>query len=168
MPPLGLEPASTGRERAAAAATCAPGTKRERVSISFPRDTHYLAVVRKVVADAAFRAGFDPDDTAKIELAVDEACSNAIIYQVDHAGEGRFDELSIEILLDRPRFTVTLRDAGAAYPFDEKGNMDLEDQLQRLEPGGLGIFIIKNFMDEVAYQHSARDGNTLTMVKLLR
>lgn len=173
LPMASLDPASSGvrreaeRNRAAAAATVAGGSRVERVAITFPRDTHYLAVVRKVIADAATRAGFDADEVAKIELAVDEACSNAIIYQVDPEGAGRFSELGVEVRIERPRFTVVLQDRGAPYPFDEGGNIDLEDQLRRLEPGGLGIYIIKNFMDEVAYQHSARDGNTLTMVKFL-
>ena len=59
-----------------------------------------------------------------------------------------------------------MQDRGAPYPFEDRGNFDLEDELRRHEPGGLRI-IIKNFMDEVAYQHTARDGNTLTMVKFL-
>jgi anti-sigma regulatory factor (Ser/Thr protein kinase) len=167
-----LDPSSSGtrrdeRSQRHAAAAVAPHTRAERVAITFPRDTHYLAIVRKVVADAALRAGFDADDVAKIELAVDEACSNAIVYQVDHEGAARFNELGVEIKLERPRFTVVLQDRGAPYPFDEQGNFDLEDQLRRLEPGGLGIYIIKNFMDEVSYNHSPRDGNTLTMVKFL-
>ncbi len=168
-----LDPSASGvrreaeRNRAAAAATVASGTRHERVSLTFPRDTHYLAIVRRVVADTAHRAGFDADEVAKIELAVDEACSNAIIYQVDHEGAGRFTELGVEIKIEGPRFVVVLQDRGAPYPFDEKGNFDLEDSLRRHEPGGLGIYIIKNFMDEVSYHHSSREGNTLTMVKFL-
>src|SRR4051812_41952656 len=162
-----LDPSSSGvrrererehdRNRAAAAATVTTGTRSERVTMTFPRDTHYLAIVRRVVSDAAVRAGFDADDVAKIELAVDEACSNAIIYQVDHEGAGRFSELGVEIKIDQPRFTVVLQDRGEPYPFDEQGNFDLEDSLRRHEPGGLGIYIIKNFMDEVAYNHSTRE-----------
>ena len=154
------------RNRAAAAASVAC-TRAERVTMTFPRDTHYLAIVRRVIADAAVRAGFDADDVAKIELAVDEACSNAIIYQVDGSGEGRFRELGVEIRIEQPRFTVVLQDKGEPYPFNAQGNFDLEDSLRGHEPGGLGIYIIKNFMDEVVYSHSTREGNTLTMVKFL-
>jgi serine/threonine-protein kinase RsbW len=152
------------RERLAAAAT-GDDFAGERVCLSFPRDTHYLALIRKVIADTASRAGFKPDDVAKIELAVDEACSNAIIYQVDHQGTGRFAELDVEVRISRNRYTVILVDRGAPYPFEEQGNFDLEDRLRTLESGGLGIYIIKNFMDEVLYEHSAPRGNILTMVK---
>lgn len=167
-----LDPSSSAirreheRNRAAAAATVAVA-RAERVTMTFPRDTHYLAIVRRVIADAAVRAGFDSDDVAKIELAVDEACSNAIIYQVDQDGSGRFAELGVEIRIDGSRFTVVLQDKGEPYPFHDKGNFDLEDSLRRHEPGGLGIYIIKNFMDEVVYNHSSREGNTLTMVKFI-
>lgn len=154
-------------DRLAAGATSTDASDCERIAVTLPRDTHYLALARKVVSDCAQRAGFRGDDLDKIELAVDEACSNAIIYQVDGQGLARFHELSVEILIDRPRFTVTLTDRGAPYPFEEQGNFDLEDRLRNLEPGGLGIYIIKNFMDEVVYEHSAREGNVLTMVKYL-
>lgn len=172
MPALDSEgPRASERERRRdrmAAAASSLGRNVERLALTFPRDTHYLALVRKVVADMALRAGFAVEDVDKIELAIDEACSNAIIYQVDPTGLGRFAELDVEIRIELPRFTVVLRDRGDPYPFEEQGNFDLEDHLRRLEPGGLGIYIIKNFMDEVVYEHNARDGNVLTMTKLLR
>jgi anti-sigma regulatory factor (Ser/Thr protein kinase) len=153
------------RERLAASASMAALERSERVSLSIPRDTHYLAIVRKLIADLGARAGFRGEDLDKIELAVDEACSNAMIYQVDPKGLARFDELKLEITIERSRFVVVLSDQGDRYEFDEQGNFDLEDHLRRMEPGGLGIYIIKNFMDEVAYEHSVRSGNVLTMVK---
>jgi serine/threonine-protein kinase RsbW len=154
------------RDRLASAATT-DDFSGERLVLSFPRDTHYLALIRKVVADTATRAGFTADDVAKIELAVDEACSNAIIYQVERDGTERFSELVVEVRISRSRYTVVLVDGGAPYPFDDKGNFDLEDRLRTLEAGGLGIYMIKNFMDEVLYEHSATRGNMLTMVKHL-
>lgn len=156
---------------------------RERVLLKIPRDTHYLALIRKVVSDVAVSVGFDRWNIDKIELAVDEACSNAIVYQVTNEGVGKFDELEIEVVVERPSpktraglprtgaesgaLRVILRDAGDPYPFEAEGNIDLEDHLRSLEPGGLGIYIIKSFMDEVAYEHSPHAGNTLSMVKYL-
>lgn len=152
---------------------------RQRVRLEIPRDTHYLALIRRIVSDLSELAGFPRADIDKIELAVDEACSNAIVYQVDDEGEGKFDHVDIEVIVDRPATTadqrphakrrgieIILRDRGDPFPFETKGNIDLEDHLRRLEPGGLGIYIIKNFMDEVSYSHG-ENGNTLTMVKYL-
>jgi anti-sigma regulatory factor (Ser/Thr protein kinase) len=165
--PLPDRPRGRERERLAAAASATVLEKAETLSIMIPRDTHYLAIVRKVVADVGCRAGFRGEDLDKIELAVDEACSNAMIYQVDHQGAARFERLELEVTIARPRFVVVLRDHGERYPFEDQGNFDLEDHLRRMEPGGLGIYIIKNFMDEVSYEHSARSGNVLTMTKYL-
>jgi serine/threonine-protein kinase RsbW len=156
---------------------------RQRVHLEIPRDTHYLALIRRIISDLADLAGFKRPEIDKIELAVDEACSNAIVYQVDGEGEGKFDHFEIDVTVDRPATTaesrraeppharrrgieIVLRDRGDPYPFQTKGNIDLEDHLRRLEPGGLGIYIIKNFMDEVSYEHG-ESGNTLTMVKYL-
>lgn len=158
---------SRERDRLHAAAQGDSTRKAERLTLAVPRDTHYLSLLRRVVSDVAMRAGFRGEALDKIELAVDEACSNAMIYQVDDDGLSRCEQIEIEVTIDHPRFVVVLRDRGQQYPFEEQGNFDLEDHLRRMEPGGLGIYIIKNFMDEVVYEHTSRHGNVLTMVKFL-
>lgn len=125
-----------------------------------PRASQYLGMVRRVVAMAAERVGFDPEDVDKIELAIDEACSNAVLYGGD--GPGLLD---VEVVVTPQRFAVTLRDDGEAFDFEGRGNFDLSERNRSVEYGGLGIYIIKNFMDEVSYRHDER-GNTLRMAKL--
>jgi serine/threonine-protein kinase RsbW len=131
-----------------------------RIQLTVPRTTQYLGMVRRVVAMAAERVGFDGEEVDKIELAIDEACSNSVLYAQAEPGE-----LEIEVKITDERFTVVLRDDGAPFDFDARGNFEVEDQLRSVEYGGLGIYIIKNFMDDVQYRHTGR-GNELVMAKL--
>lgn len=133
-----------------------------RIELTVPRTTQYLGMVRKVVAMAAERVEFPPEEVDKIELAIDEACSNAVLY-----GDEAAAELRISVAIDEERFVVVMQDStGDAFDFEGRGNFDLDEKLASVEHGGLGIYIIKNFMDEVRFEHSASHGNVLTMVKL--
>ncbi len=162
-----------------------------RISVRIPRDTFYLGLVRKVVVELAGRVGFGAQATAEIEMAVDEACSNAI----RHAGRGllaaadefvasRLDtpdpgggplgrrietEIAVEASAGPDALTVTLTDGGAPFAFDRcgSGTADLEAYLAARTPNGLGVYIIKRFMDEVEYRHVPSVGNEIRMTKYL-
>ena len=120
-------------------------------------------MVRKVVAMAAERVGIVREEVDKIELAIDEACSNAVLHA--HPGNS-LGQIRIKVDITESRFTVQIRDGGKRFPFEEQGNFDLDDKNKKMEPGGLGIYIIKHFMDEVRYSYTEEHGNEITMSKL--
>ncbi len=132
----------------------------ERIALRVPRDTYYLSLIRHAVVDLARRVGFEAAATAEIEMAVDEACSNA----VRHA-EG--DAVSIEAVADASGIAVTVHYGGEPFAFERCGAPDLEAYLAERQPGGLGVYIIRRFMDEVEYRHRPDCGNELRMRKYL-
>lgn len=132
----------------------------ECVEFSVPRDTFYLALIRGVTADLARHVGFEDEQIDLIEMAIDEACANAMLYQ---SQETRPVDLRVE--MSAQRFAVTLTDHGSPFDFETGGDIDLDDHNESACPNGMGIFIIKSFMDEVTYQHRAGFGNVLHMVK---
>jgi serine/threonine-protein kinase RsbW len=95
-------------------------------------------------------------------------------HVVSAVGEA-FNNLALHGFVDRPRsdidiqidvgedfVTVRLIDRGTSFDFDAVPMPDLD----ALPEGGLGVFIIKSFMDQVDYQRGAE--NVLTMTKRLR
>ena len=133
----------------------------KRVSLCIPRDTMYLALVRRVVVELARDVGFADEATAEIEMAIDEAASNAI----RHAGGT--GAVSLEALWDGSGITLTVKDGGEPFSFDRLAALDLDSYHQRGQTGGLGVYIIKRFMDEVEYRHLPETGNELRMRKYL-
>jgi serine/threonine-protein kinase RsbW len=134
----------------------------KRVSLSIPRDTRYLSLVRQSVVVLARRVGFSSAATGEIEMAVDEAASNAIRHA---RGVGA---ISLEAVGDGSGLTVTVVDGGQPFSFDRCGAGDVDAyHAQKTVPGGLGVFIIKRFMDEVSYTHTPETGNELRMRKYL-
>jgi serine/threonine-protein kinase RsbW len=88
-----------------------------------------------------------------------EAFNNAVI----HAYKGREPgPVEVEMVVLGDRLRVTISDRGTAFAPDKVPEPDLD----ALPEGGLGLFIIRNFMDHVSY---AREGelNVLTMEKML-
>jgi len=159
-----------------------PYNTSRRVSLEIPRDTDYLSLVRRTVTDLAEWQGFDALATAEIEMAVDEAASNAI----RHAGCAL--PISLEASVDDAGITVTVRDGGAPFEIARSGRSDAETRgvdddaitsvaasvAEALDgwravprEGGLGVLIIRRFMDEVECRHRPETGNELRMRRYL-
>jgi serine/threonine-protein kinase RsbW len=132
----------------------------ETVAFSVPRETSQLSTLRQVTLSLAARVGFAASDCGKIEMAIDEACANIMAHQE------RGSTLDFECTIRGGELCVILCDGGKPYAFCEGGKVDLDAWNRSAKPGGLGLYIIKTFMDEVSYEH--RDGrNVLSMRKFV-
>ncbi len=125
----------------------------------------FLAGVRALVGCVAQRLGFNEIQCGQISLAVDEALCNVITHGYDRQPDGRV-WVNIFALDEGPAgLKVVIEDlARQVDPADIKPR-DLDD----IRPGGLGVHIIRQVMDDVRYER--RDGPRgmrLTMVKNLR
>ena len=121
-----------------------------------------LAGIRKFVSEAASNAGFDDKDIYAVELAVDEACSNIIEHA--YGGEGKGEIIctcnDINIGLE-----IILRDDGKRFDPEGVSPPDFSVELDKLEPHGAGLYLIRNMMDDVDFKFSKDAGNELRMVK---
>jgi serine/threonine-protein kinase RsbW len=89
-----------------------------------------------------------------------EAFNNAVIHAYKGVPAGPV-EVEMRIAGDSLRVTVT--DQGKTFVPENVPEPDLD----ALPEGGLGLFIIRNFMDRVGYERIG-DKNVLTMEKLLQ
>ena len=103
----------------------------------------------------------DMEMSMNINLAVEEAVVNVMNYAYP---EGTVGEVWIDASMADGLLTITIADRGS--PFDPTGKEDPDINLPAEERsiGGLGILLVRQFMDTVTYQHT--DGkNILTLVK---
>jgi serine/threonine-protein kinase RsbW len=129
--------------------------------------TDMLSDVRAFVSGAAKEFGFGADDVAKIELAVDEACTNIIkhAYRFDPAGK---ISIQVAFLLEKsPRFVVSIFDNGMTFDSTKYTAPDMKEYFMQLRHGGLGILLMKKLMDNVEYMNSPTDGNLIVLTKFL-
>jgi serine/threonine-protein kinase RsbW len=117
------------------------------------------------VAQSAQAAGLDEQTVLQIQLAVDEACANV----VDHAYEGMDPgEMEISCALEDQAITIRVRDWGRGFDPDCIEEPDITAPLEQRSPGGLGLFLIRQTMDQVKFTIDPEQGNELTMIKRLR
>lgn len=130
-------------------------------TLRIPADTDRLAAARSFVRETAAAHGVRPDAVADIVQAVDESVCNIIVH--GYAG----DAGSVEIGLHRDGDDLVVRLSDQAPPFDPTSmpTPDLEAPLAARRPGGMGVHLTRELMDEVRHRVPPGAGNELTMVK---
>jgi len=121
-----------------------------------------LETICDYVTDCAKRAGLNDSEVYAVQLAVDEASTNIMEHGYGQECPERID-ITCEILEDGLKVVIF----DDAEPFDPEAipepeiNVTLED----IKPRGLGMFLMRQMMDEVHYETTPDRGNTLTMIK---
>lgn len=145
----------------------------EVIRLKVPCSLQYRDVAMRAVAGACRiarpRRSTDPrqsdlDFDDQVMTSFGEAFTNV----VKHGGGGPgAPDLEIEIEPHPDRLTIRLRDFGAPFDFSAVPEPDLE----RLPESGLGVHIVKSWMDEVSYERGdggeRRAANVLSMTKRL-
>ncbi len=114
-----------------------------------------------LIAGEAGAWGLHPQRLMQLELAVEEAVVNICLY----AYEVPPGELLVRIEPGAARFVVELIDEGV--PFDPLAvqEPDMRAGVEDRAIGGLGIFLVRRVMDEVAY---LRDGSRNILKLVIR
>jgi len=138
--------------------------ERPHIKVEMLSNPVYLAGVRDLVSVTAQRLGFGDADRAQIALAVDEALCNIIRHGYDKRSDCpiwlHLWPLAHNGLVHGVRIVIE-DEARQIDPTTIRGR-DLED----IKPGGLGVHIIREVMDEAVYEKREGGGMRLTLVKL--
>ncbi len=126
------------------------------MKITFTSDTCHLAKVRKAVRGFLAKNGFDECATELMVLALDEACTNVIRHAYAHECK----PVRLEMTGLRKLVRFVLRDYGRSCDPKKIKSRKLED----IRPGGLGVHIIQQAFDHVAYLPQAK-GTRLVLEK---
>lgn len=134
----------------------------------------FLSGVREMVSNIAKRLGFTDEACGQMALAVDEALCNVIRHGYQKVADR---PIWLTIYAVGGVSTPEALAAGHANPVnalkividDESPHIDLAKiksrDLDDIRPGGLGVHIIREVMDEVKYEHRRPTGMRLTMLK---
>jgi len=137
----------------------------QRFTLLVPSSTQNLALIRDFVTNVGLQAGLGDDDVAKLELAVDEACTNVI----EHAHRGDLSkDVVVRATFDERTLRVEVVDTGEGFDPAKLPQENLEQMVAKHRSGGLGLRVMKSLMDEVSYEIVPGDTNRLRMVKKLR
>ena len=133
----------------------------------FPARYESLEAVRQMVGEAAQECGLKNAAVYAVEMAVDEAFTNII----EHAYLGESDEeITLACEIEKDQLVIFLRDCGRPFNPDEIPAPDVNAPLEERQVGGLGLFFMRNLMDEVNFSFKSEEAgvdncNVLRMVK---
>lgn len=95
--------------------------------------------------------GFDDEFYARLMLTVSEAATNGIVHgnKLDPS-----KKVTVSANADDSVLTVITTDEGEGFEPEEVANPLAEENL--LKPSGRGVFLMKEYADEVEYQNEGR------------
>jgi anti-sigma regulatory factor (Ser/Thr protein kinase) len=129
---------------------------------SFPGCFSSLDAISQFFTDAAITAKLGPRAIHAVQLAVEEASSNIIEHA--YGGEGH-QPIDCAFHVTDHSLTITFHDYGQSFDPHMVTEPDRSSSLEDRNVGGLGLYFIRQLMDEVRFQFESDAGNTLTMVK---
>jgi serine/threonine-protein kinase RsbW len=137
---------------------CPPTTLRLRAVLE------NVPIAIDCVARYAKQAGFDDQALYQIQLAVDEACANV----VHHAYKGmEAGDMEVCCRHETDALVILVRDWGRGFDPTSVEDPDVDAPLEKRRFGGLGLFLLREAMDQVRFSFDPEKGNELRMSKNL-
>ena len=130
--------------------------------LNIRNDIQSLPLVNEWIEQCCEEAGLGLDWIMKFQLVIEEMVSNVIFYAYDPQQQ----EAAIELRFTWEAGTVSilLRDWGKPFDPTAKEDPDITLSVDDRPIGGLGIFMVKQLMDEVRYERVG-SSNLLTLQK---
>ncbi len=134
------------------------------VNAVFAAQLESLSAINDFVTRAAEEAGLDDRAVYAVQMAVEEASAN--IIQHAYGGEAPAGaEIEFTCVVHQEELTLILKDEGRSFDPATVPDPDLCSPVEERQAGGLGVFFIRQLMDEVRFECEAGTTNVLTMIK---
>ena len=93
--------------------------------------------------------GFSDEELFNLNLCLDELLTNTINYGYD---DQENHEINVTLDISGELMTLALEDDAAPFnPLEKSTVPDLEVNLEERVIGGLGIYLVRTFMDDIRY-----------------
>lgn len=135
----------------------------KKASFTIKAEANQIEVALERILSLLEEMGADHKTAYKVRLALDELLTNVVSYAYE-GKEGGEIEISYKIADDPRSITLSIADEGKAFNPLETEDPDLALDVAERKIGGLGIFLVKNVMDEIDYRRED-ERNILTIKK---
>lgn len=131
-----------------------------------------LNLLRDFICQAARTMQFPEHKIAEIEISVDEACANAMEHayaaqpETSVASDATPPEIHVELFMAHDRLTIRISDHGTGHlESDCPTSMDSYLDIHREKFRGLGLVLMRKFMDGVTVTATPGEGTIVEMTK---
>lgn len=134
------------------------------MEIRLRNDLSEIARATEALHASAEAQGLDEAERFQLDLCLDELLSNIIAYAYNDAGQ---HEIRLTVTREDGMLCLVLEDEGIAFnPLEQAAAPDLEADLSSRAVGGLGLHLVRSFMDSMHYRRT-QGGNRLELQKRL-
>ena len=138
-------------------------TKGNQLELRIKAKLENLAAISDFIAEAMKQLGIE-QEIFQIQLAVNEACTNII----QHAYSGESEKpIRIICSMSGNDLLIRIRDWGKSFDPTSIPSPEIDSELFERQLGGLGIFLMRQMMDEVSYVFYAGKYNEVIRIKHL-
>lgn len=134
--------------------------KKERHLI-LHNDIQQIPQLAEFMETIAEEKGLSQNDTMSLNLALEETVTNVILYAYPDGSDGLVD---IEAVLREHTLEFIITDSGVPFDPTAAPEADVTLSAEERSIGGLGIYLVRQLMDEIHYQR-IDDKNVLTLIK---
>ena len=131
--------------------------------IILPNDTKEVPTLAAFVDEVCEAVGFDAALTMKMNLAIEEAVVNVMEYAYPRGTRG---DITVEAQANDVRLKFTIIDSGTHFDPTAQADVDTTLSAEDRPIGGLGIHIVRQYMDSINYERISGH-NVLTLRKRL-
>ena len=124
-------------------------------------DIQQIPQLADFVETIAAEKHLDHSLTLNLNLALEEAVTNVIMYAYPEGTDGLVD---IEAIIRKDSLSFVISDSGKPFDPTAQPDADISLSAENRQVGGLGIYLVRNIMDSVSYE-SNNGKNILTMTK---
>jgi anti-sigma regulatory factor (Ser/Thr protein kinase) len=131
-------------------------------TIILPGKLEFLYDFMEFVTSQARDQGFSAKKISEIELALEEVLVNIIKYAYKDSGLNGSIEINCRFD-DSSNLAIEIVDSGIPFDIFSAPEPDVDADIDDRQIGGLGIFFVKQLMDDVQYRRED-SRNKLTLV----
>ena len=131
--------------------------------LTLHNDITEVPTLGEFVEQVAEQLGYNMTDSMNMNLALEEAVVNVMNYAYPTGLEG---DVTVEAKANTEQLTFTITDSGQPFDPTVRGEVDITLPAEERAIGGLGIHLIRRYMDSINYERH-EGHNILTLRKKL-
>ncbi len=124
-----------------------------------------ISTFRGFIEQACNHMSLDENVTFAFKFVADEACTNIMTHGYRESDPG---PITLTFERDKEKAKLTIYDEGVSFNPENAIEADIESDWDKRRVGGLGLFMIREMMDEINYESDNETGNYLLLSKYLK
>lgn len=133
-------------------------------NLTLPNDVESIPQLAAFIEAVTEELAIAPQLTMRINLAMEEAVVNVMKYAYP---EGTLGQIDISTSFSDGTITFAIKDSGIPFDPTKVSSPDISLPVEERSIGGLGIYLVRELMDEVSYCYK-NNHNILTLKKKIQ